>query len=56
MGDVAGAQASSTKAKQFAIWAIVIGGILTILSTVVYFVLLAAGLATFNLNTTTTGF
>ena len=51
VGDVAGAQAASNKARQFSIWAAVAGVVLVIL----YVILLVAGLATLEFNTTTTG-
>ena len=49
LGDVAGAQESSAKAKRFAIWAAVAGVIVTVL----YGIAIAVGLASINLNTST---
>jgi predicted secreted protein len=49
MGDVAGAQAASGKAKKFAIWAVVAGLIVAVL----YGIAIAVGIANINLNTST---
>ena len=49
MGDVAGAQAASQKAKNFAIWAAVVG----LAFAVLYAILIAVGFANFNFNTGT---
>jgi Interferon-induced transmembrane protein len=49
MGDVAGAQAASHKAKNFAIWAAAVG----IAFAVLYGILIAVGFANFNFNTGT---
>jgi hypothetical protein len=53
LGDVAGAQDSSAKAKKFAIWAAVVG----IAFAVLWTILVLAGVANFNFNTgTNSGF
>jgi hypothetical protein len=53
VGDLAGAQDASTKAKRFAIWAAVVG----VAFAVLYGVLIAVGFANINWNTSTnTGF
>jgi hypothetical protein len=48
-GDVAGAQEASDKARKFAIWSVIAFFILLVL----YFILLAVGLASFNASTST---
>lgn len=48
-GDAAGAQESSRKAKQFALWATIVGAV----GLVLYFGLLAAGVMAGGLSTTT---
>ncbi len=48
-GDIAGAQDSSDKARKFALWATIAGVVLLVL----YFILLAAGLASFDASTST---
>jgi hypothetical protein len=54
LGDVAGAQEASAKAKKFAIWAAITWAILAVLTGI----LVAVGIANLNFNTTTssTGF
>lgn len=53
LGDVAGAQDASEKARRFAVWSAIAWAVLAVLSGI----LLAAGLANFNFNTdTSTGF
>ncbi|ERR1035437_367052 len=49
LGDVAGAQEASAKAKKFAIWAVVAGLIVAVL----YGIAIAVGIANINLNTST---
>jgi predicted secreted protein len=49
LGDVAGAQDASAKAKRFAIWAVVAGLIVAVL----YGIAIAVGIANINLNTST---
>ena len=48
-GDLAGAQDSSEKARKFALWATIAGVVLLVL----YFILLAAGMASLNMSTDT---
>ncbi len=48
-GDIAGAQESSRKARQFALWGTIIGVVLVVL----YLILIAVGTASMNLNTNT---
>ena len=50
-GDVAGAHEASDKARKFALWATITGVVLLVL----YFILLAVGLASFEMSTNTSG-
>jgi len=49
LGDVAGARQASAKAKRFAIWAAVVG----IAFSILWVILILAGVANFNFNTST---
>jgi hypothetical protein len=52
LGDVAGAQDSSVKAKKFAIWSAIATGIVV----VIWVILLVVGIGSINFNTGTTSF
>ncbi|GGF51056.1 hypothetical protein GCM10011519_26300 [Marmoricola endophyticus] len=51
MGDLAGAQESSRKAKQFAIWAAIIGAIVIVIGIALYAVLIAVAVNSGDFDT-----